>query len=81
VESAVVGVAHGDLGEAVVAVVKRGAGSATAERDIVDAARRELAGYKVPKRVFFVDELPRNAMGKVEKARLRDQYRETFTSR
>jgi malonyl-CoA/methylmalonyl-CoA synthetase len=79
-ESAVVGVAHGDFGEAVVAVVKRGAGSAIAERDVVDAARRQLAGYKVPKRVFFVDELPRNAMGKVEKARLRDQYRETFSS-
>jgi malonyl-CoA/methylmalonyl-CoA synthetase len=80
VESAVVGVAHADFGEAVVAVVKRRADGAVAERDVIHAARRELAAYKVPKRVFFVDELPRNAMGKVEKARLRDRYRETFSS-
>jgi malonyl-CoA/methylmalonyl-CoA synthetase len=77
-ESAVVGVAHPDFGEAVLAVVKRSEAGAITESDVVGAARHELAAYKVPKRVFFVDELPRNAMGKIEKARLRDRYRDTF---
>jgi len=74
-ESAVVGVAHPDFGEAVVAVVKRvEGGAALDEAQVIAAARVELAPYKVPKRVFFVDELPRNAMGKVEKNRLRDRF-------
>ena len=73
-ESAVIGVPHPDFGEAVVAVVI-GAGD---EAAMIAAAREKLAAFKTPKRVFFVDELPRNAMGKVQKNLLRDQYRATF---
>jgi malonyl-CoA/methylmalonyl-CoA synthetase len=72
-ESAVVGIADPDFGEAVVAAV-------VAERDceldasrLREQARERLAGYKVPKHVVLVDALPRNTMGKVEKARLREQ--------
>ncbi len=78
VESAVVGVPHSDFGEAVVAVVvaDRDAGlSATA---IIDALKARIANYKVPKRVFVVDDLPRNAMGKVQKNVLRERYKESF---
>jgi malonyl-CoA/methylmalonyl-CoA synthetase len=78
VESAVVGVPHADFGEAVVAVVQRAAGAALDEADVIRAARADLASFKVPKRVFFVDELPRNAMGKVEKKRLQEALRDTF---
>ncbi|UTP41213.1 AMP-binding protein [Phenylobacterium sp. LH3H17] len=73
-ESAVVGVPHPDFGEAVVAVVI-GQGD---EAAMIARAREKLAAFKTPKRVFFVDELPRNAMGKVQKNLLRDTYAETF---
>jgi malonyl-CoA/methylmalonyl-CoA synthetase len=76
VESAVVAAPHADLGEAVVAVIE-GSGD---EAAIIAAARTRLAGFKAPKRVFFVDELPRNAMGKVQKNRLRETYAATFAS-
>jgi malonyl-CoA/methylmalonyl-CoA synthetase len=75
-ESAVIGCPHPDFGEAVVAVVQ-GAGE---EAAVIAAARETLAGFKAPKRVFFVDELPRNAMGKVQKNRLREAYAGTFSS-
>jgi malonyl-CoA/methylmalonyl-CoA synthetase len=73
-ESAVVGVAHADLGEAVTAFVKRAAGNdAVAEADVIAHVKANLANFKVPKRVLFVDSLPRNAMGKVQKNVLREQ--------
>ena len=74
VESAVIGVPHKDFGEAVVAVVI-GSGDETA---MIAAARSRLAAFKAPKRVFFVEALPRNAMGKVQKNLLRQTYAETF---
>ena len=74
IESAVIGVPHPDFGEAVVAVV---AGDLE-EALLVVAARGSLAAYKVPKRVIIVPELPRNAMGKVQKAELRKQYSGLF---
>jgi malonyl-CoA/methylmalonyl-CoA synthetase len=79
-ESAVIGLPHPDFGEAVAAVVTRteGAGGPD-EAAVIAAAKAELANYKVPKRVFFVDELPRNAMGKVQKNALRDCYKDSFT--
>ncbi len=73
-ESAVVGVPHPDFGEAVVAVVI-GAGD---EAALIGQCREKLAAFKAPKRVFFVDELPRNAMGKVQKNLLRERFAGTF---
>jgi malonyl-CoA/methylmalonyl-CoA synthetase len=73
VESAVIGVAHRDLGEAVTAVVVRRDPALTAEA-VIATLKTQLAGYKVPKAVHFVDELPRNAMGKVLKTELRKRY-------
>jgi malonyl-CoA/methylmalonyl-CoA synthetase len=77
-ESAVIGVPHPDFGEAVAAAVTR-TGEIT-EAAIIDACKTDLANFKVPKRVFFVDELPRNTMGKVQKNQLRDAYKDTFTA-
>ncbi|HEX5377087.1 MAG TPA: malonyl-CoA synthase [Phenylobacterium sp.] len=74
-ESAVVGLPHPDFGEAVCAVVM-GHGD---EAAMIAAAREKLAAFKVPKRIFFVDELPRNAMGKVQKNLLRQTYAGTFS--
>ena len=73
IESAVVGLPHPDLGEGVTAVVVPVAGGALTEADIQVALKDRLAGYKRPKRVLFVEELPRNTMGKVQKAELRQQ--------
>lgn len=73
-ESAVIGVPHPDFGEAVVAVVI-GAGE---EAALIAAAREKLAAFKTPKKVVFVDELPRNAMGKVQKNLLRERYAGMF---
>ena len=74
VESAVIGVPHPDFGEAVVAVV-----IGTADPAVIQAqARVSLAPFKTPKRVFMVDDLPRNAMGKVQKNLLRQTYGDTF---
>jgi malonyl-CoA/methylmalonyl-CoA synthetase len=74
-ESAVVGVPHADFGEAVTAVVVRAPGSeGPSEKDVMSSLKGRLANFKVPKNVYFVDELPRNAMGKVQKNVLRDQF-------
>ncbi len=74
-ESAVVGVPHPDFGEAVTAVVVPRSGAAATEPGIIAALKGKLANFKIPKRVYFVEELPRNAMGKVQKNILRDKYR------
>ena len=79
VESAVVGVPHPDFGEAVVAVVLRSPDRpGLTEQAVVATARERLAAYKTPKRVFFTDALPRNAMGKVQKNVLQERYRTLF---
>ncbi len=88
-ESAVIGLPHPDLGEGVTAVVVPrgdGAGGAAAESarleaELIVALRERLARYKVPRRVLFVEELPRNAMGKVQKAALRAAYATLYQPR
>jgi len=77
-ESAVIGVAHPDFGEGVTAVVVRKPDSAIGAADIVGAISGRLAKYKHPKRVIFVDELPRNTMGKVQKNLLRETYKDIY---
>ena len=79
-ESAAIGVPHSDFGEAVIAVVVRASGHSLTERSILDALHGRLARFKQPKRVLFVDKLPRNAMGKVQKVQLRAIYRSMFLS-
>ncbi|MDR3498850.1 MAG: malonyl-CoA synthase [Parvibaculum sp.] len=75
-ESAIVGVPHKDFGEAGVAVVILRKGAALDEAALIARLKEKIANYKVPKRAFFVDVLPRNTMGKVQKNLLRDTYRD-----
>jgi malonyl-CoA/methylmalonyl-CoA synthetase len=74
VESAVIGVADADFGEAVTAIVVTGAGHALTEAGIIAALKADIANFKVPKHVHFVDDLPRNSMGKVQKNVLRERF-------
>jgi malonyl-CoA/methylmalonyl-CoA synthetase len=78
VESAVIGCPHPDFGEGVTAVVVREKSAAITESDIISALEGRLAKFKQPKRVFFVDELPRNTMGKVQKSILRETYADIY---
>ena len=77
-ESAVVGVPHPDFGEVGVAVVVRQSGMALDPDHIIAKLKSELANFKIPKRCFVVDELPRNTMGKVQKNLLREQHKHLF---
>jgi malonyl-CoA/methylmalonyl-CoA synthetase len=72
--SAVIGVPHSDFGEAVVACVM----GAVEEQTLRAALRDRLAAFKIPKRVVVMDDLPRNAMGKVQKAELRQRFASLF---
>ncbi len=73
-ESAVIGLPHPDFGEGVVAVVARQKGADPDPQAIIAALSGQLAKFKQPKHVIVVDELPRNTMGKVQKAALRKEY-------
>jgi malonyl-CoA/methylmalonyl-CoA synthetase len=73
-ESAIIGIPHPDFGEAVVAVIVGSGKNAPNAAAIIDYTRSQLANFKVPKQVHFVDELPRNAMGKVQKNLLRERF-------
>ena len=72
VESAVIGLPHPDFGEAVTAVVATR--DPLDEAEMIAALKTRLGGFKVPKRIVFVEDLPRNAMGKVKKAELRKRF-------
>lgn len=77
-ESAVIGVPHPDMGEAVVAVVKLAPDAGQSEHAIIAGLADDLARFKQPRRVIFLDELPRNSMGKVQKKHLRETYAALF---
>ncbi|RZI87081.1 MAG: malonyl-CoA synthase, partial [Variovorax sp.] len=77
-ESAVVGVPHPDFGEVGVAIVIAKPGAALDADAMVAELKARLANFKIPKRCFVVAELPRNAMGKVQKALLREQHKGLF---
>jgi malonyl-CoA/methylmalonyl-CoA synthetase len=78
-ESAVIGVPHPDFGEAVVAVITP-AGQPDPEA-LIKTLKDRIAGFKVPKRILVVPELPRNAMGKVQKKLLREQHAGLFSEK
>ncbi|MBH9551259.1 malonate--CoA ligase [Inhella gelatinilytica] len=77
-ESAVIGLPHPDFGEAVTALVVPQAGAAPDEADLLARMRQRLAGFKCPKRILVCAELPRNAMGKVQKKLLRDTHAQLY---
>lgn len=74
VESAVIGLPHADFGEAVTAVVVCARSATLDEAAVIAALSSRLAKFKLPKRVLFLEDLPRNTMGKVQKAKLRETY-------
>ena len=78
-ESAVVGAPHADFGEGVVAIVVREPGSVLDAEEIQVALQDRLAKFKQPKAIFFMGELPRNTMGKVQKNALREIFDDAFT--
>jgi fatty-acyl-CoA synthase len=74
VEVAVIGLPDPRWGENVAAVIKRRPDADLSEEEVIEICTRNLAGFKKPKQVFFTEELPRNAAGKILKNRIRDQY-------
>jgi len=81
VESAVIGVPHADFGEGVTAVVVCHPGADVSEASVLKGLDGRLAKFKMPKRVFVVNELPRNTMGKVQKNVLREQYKDLYAKK
>jgi malonyl-CoA/methylmalonyl-CoA synthetase len=79
IESAVIGLPHADFGEGVTAVVVCDKAAGVSEASVLKALDGRLAKFKMPKRVIVVDELPRNAMGKVQKNILREAYADIYT--
>ena len=78
-ESAVIGVPHPDLGEAVLAVITARPGATPDPTAILASLSQSLARFKLPRQIIILPDLPRNAMGKVQKAALRETYRATFS--
>ncbi|SDO31220.1 malonate--CoA ligase [Vreelandella arcis] len=79
-ESAVIGLPHPDFGEGVTAAVVPQPGANIDEATVLGHLQGRLAKYKQPKRVFFIDTLPRNTMGKVQKNELRKRFQDTYQS-
>jgi malonyl-CoA/methylmalonyl-CoA synthetase len=80
-ESAVIGLPHKDFGEGVTAIVIRARGAEITEDDIQKALKTRLANYKLPKRVLFAPDLPRNAMSKVQKNVLREAHKDLYVTK
>ncbi|MCA8887820.1 MAG: AMP-binding protein [Parvularculaceae bacterium] len=78
-ESAVIGVPHPDMGEGVIAVLAPDPGAARPDDAALASAVSALARFKQPRKFVFVDALPRNAMGKVQKQALRERFADSFT--
>ncbi|MBL4620609.1 MAG: AMP-binding protein, partial [Marinicaulis sp.] len=75
-ETAVIGAPHPDMGEGVIAIMS--AENAPLEDAIIKKALAALANFKRPRKFFWIDTLPRNAMGKVQKQILRECYKDVF---
>ncbi|MBV9754023.1 MAG: malonyl-CoA synthase [Hyphomicrobiales bacterium] len=80
VESAVIGCPHADFGEGVTAVVVKREDAELDEQAVLKALDGRLAKFKLPKRVLFVEDLPRNTMGKVQKNVLRDAHKDIYVT-
>ena len=81
IESAVIGIPHQDFGEAVTAIVIMEPSGNLSERMIISHLKGSIANFKVPKAVHFIDQLPRNTMGKVQKNLLRETFSEKLFGR
>ncbi|MCC9625786.1 malonyl-CoA synthase [Thalassospira sp. MA62] len=79
-EVAIFGLPHPDFGEAVAGVIVAAGGNSPDPDALIKRTQDKLAKFKVPKRIWVIKELPRNTMGKVQKAQLRKEYGDTFTS-
>jgi len=79
-ESAVIGCPHPDFGEGVTAVVVKENDAGLTEAAVIAALEEKLAKFKLPKRVLFAPELPRNTMGKVQKNILREQHKNLYAN-
>lgn len=77
-ESAVIGCPHPDFGEGVTAIVVCKPGADLSEKAVIGVLEQRLARFKLPKRVIFMDDLPRNTMGKVQKNVLRDAHAKLY---
>lgn len=77
-ESAVIGCPHPDFGEGVTAVIVCKPGAELSEKGVIGVLEQRLAKFKLPKRVIFMDDLPRNTMGKVQKNILRDRHAKLY---
>ena len=78
-ESAVVGLPHNDFGEGVTAFIVKKQGAAITEKQVLNALDEKLARFKHPKRVMFVEQLPRNTMGKVQKSLMRETFKALYS--
>lgn len=80
IESSIIGLPHPDFGEAVTAVLIVDPAAGLTEQNVIARLGGQLSKFKQPKRVVFLDELPRNSMGKVQKSLLRDRFRDLYAT-
>ena len=74
-----VGLPHNDFGEGVTAFIVKKQGAAITEKQVLNALDEKLARFKHPKRVMFVEQLPRNTMGKVQKSLMRETFKALYS--